>query len=142
MENPKHGINTRLVHLKLAEMRKLLKPRQGFLAHAAPLIALYAHKEADLRVHGVTPDDMREALAGFQELLAREADSAALTDRLRSTRLLYGSKLYGWMLDVYARAKSAARHDVEVARAIDGFERFLQHKVAPVVPTPTQAGTI
>ena len=143
----KQGTVTQLVHLSLAEVRKLLKPRDGFLGHAAPLIALYADKEDELRVKGVTAAEMKTALHTFEALAQSEAESVAQTAMLRDPRLLWGAKLYGYMLYIYARTKAAARNDVEMSRAIDAFERFLKPKsrrapatqvIAPTTTPPQQ----
>ena len=138
---------TALVALTAQQVRRLAKPREGFVAYAQPMIALYQARAKEWSIKGKTPDSMLELLSAYQWLLQMEEDSARQHQLIQETRAQRGSDLWTGTLDIYALAKAASRNDPELAHAIAAFEQFMKraHRskkpvVAPVTPTtPTPA---
>jgi hypothetical protein len=130
---------TTLLNLSPEEISSLPKPREGFTNHAETLFTLYAEHVDELSIKGQTPQNAMAELEAFQTLLEMERDAQKQLARIQETRALRAGNVWSTMLDVYARAQSAGRKDVEMMRAISDFTHFMKHKSkksASVVTAP------
>jgi len=78
-------------------------------------------------------------LEAYRALVEMEHVAQEHLNRIQDTRALRAGNVWSTMLDIYARARSAGRNDVEMRRAIADFAHFMKHKAkkaSPVVATP------
>jgi hypothetical protein len=123
MSTPAHEIA--LIDLSPEEVKRLPKPKGGFLRFAAPLLALYETNGSALG-SGLDAEAARASLSAVEALDAGLDAERKHLEMVQETRLLHASTVWMAMLDVYARARAAARHDPELARAVADFERFMR----------------
>jgi len=121
-----------LVDLSPEAMKALNKPRDKFEDHLEPLFELYATHVEKLGALATGVDEARDRLARFKDLAAEEAaaraEAEAASKRLEmvtETRALQASKVWGVMLDIYGKAKQAAKTDARIAAEIKPFAAFM-----------------
>jgi hypothetical protein len=66
---------------------------------------------------------------------AEEERAARHLARVKATRLARSAKVWASMMEIYARARAAARSDAELARQIGEFQTFM--KLGPRKKKPT-----
>jgi hypothetical protein len=132
----KGAANTRdmkeLVDLSPEAVKTLNKPREKFEDHVEPLFQLYVTHQEKLGTLATGIDEGREQLARYTDLAPEEAsaraEAEAANKRLElvtDTRALQASKVWGVMLDIYGKAKQAAKTDAAIAAEIKPFATFM-----------------
>lgn len=123
---------TELVDLSPEAVKALNKPREKFEDHVEPLFQLYASHQEKLGALTTGIDEARERFARYDDLAAEEAsaraEAEAANKRLElvtDTRALQASKVWGVMLDIYGKAKQAAKTDAAIAAEIKPFAAFM-----------------
>jgi len=114
-----------LVDLTPDEVKRLPHPRDGFEAHIEPLLALYQEHRDELASRAVDAAEVRARFTAWRALAAIEASARKHLEMVEETRLLHASKVWSAMLEVYAKARAAARTNPDVARGIADFARFM-----------------
>lgn len=123
---------TGLVDLTPEAVQALNRPREKFEEHMEPLFQLYATHREKLGALAIDVDEARARLARYAELGPDEAkaraEAEAANKRLEmvlETRGLQASKVWGVMLDIYGKAKQAAKKDAQIAAEIKPFAKFM-----------------
>lgn len=124
-----------LVDLTPDEIKRLPKPRDGFEDYVTSILSLYA-AQPELYVSTLSASEVEGRFRAFQTLKPLEASAAKHLEMVQETRLLHGSKTWSAMLEIYAKAKVAARTNPEIARGIADFAAFM--KLGPRKPQPAK----
>lgn len=124
-----------LVDLTPAEIRALPRPREGFEPHVASLLALYHAHQDELSIKSLDPAAVRASFQSYQSLGPLQQSAEKHLEMVSETRVLHGGKTWLALLEIYAKAKAAARTNPEIARGIADFTRFMS--LGPRKPRPT-----
>lgn len=123
---------TGLVDLSSEAVQALTRPREKFEEHVEPLFQLYATHREKLGALAIDVDEARARLARYAELAPDEAEARAEAEAankrlemVQETRVLQASKVWGVMLDIYGKAKQAAKSDATIAEEIKPFAKFM-----------------
>jgi hypothetical protein len=114
-----------LVQLSAQELSRLKRPRVGFEWHFDALIGL-ATALVTLRPRGFDEAQLREDLLAYRALEAEEERVANHLSRIKATRLARSARVWATMMEIYARARAAARSDAELARHVADFQAFMK----------------
>jgi hypothetical protein len=114
-----------LVELSAQELSRLKRPRLGFEWHFDAIIGL-AVAAATLRPRGFDDAQLREDLQAYRALEAEEERVANHLARVKATRLARSARVWATMMEIYARARAAARSDADLARHIADFQAFMK----------------
>jgi transcriptional regulator with AAA-type ATPase domain len=115
-------------HLSATDIRRLPKPRAGFVQFAQEAIALLKARADVVVVNGIDPDAMLTALqayaAAMQDVSKKKSAYVTAADAL----LVLGSTIWGQTLVAYQHLKVAARTDGGLQTAIEPLEAFMKKR--------------
>ena len=127
-----------LVVLRREDIKRMLKPHGGFEEFVDPLAALAREYPDLISQDGIDLEELKTSIATADALDAPCAQAEQQLRLLADTRFYHQSNAWSVTLLLYDRAKSAARTNPSIARALEAFEAFLKHKKKKLV-TPTPA---
>jgi hypothetical protein len=126
-----------LLSLPADDLRRMPRPHGGFEKFVGPLSALVRANPGSIAQAGFDLDELKAHVDAAAALDAPVAQAEEQLTLLADTRFYHASMAWSQTLLMYDRAKSAARSDPAIARALEAFEAFLKHrKKRLVTPTP------
>jgi hypothetical protein len=125
-----------LLVLRREDMRRLPRPHGGYEKFVDPLSDLVREYPELISRDGIDLDGLKTSVETAQALEAPCARAAQQLELLENTRFYHASNGWSQVLLMYDRAKSAARTNPAIARALEAFEVFLKHKKKLVTPMP------
>jgi hypothetical protein len=117
-----------LVALRRKDIRRMPKPHPGFEQLVTALASLVRDYPNAIGRDGIDLDALAKDLAAVEALNAPCDEARLRLALLMETRFFYRSRAWSRVLLMYDRARSAARTNASIARAIRAFERFMKHK--------------
>jgi hypothetical protein len=117
----------------------MAKPHPGFEKLVDRLASLVRDHPEAIGRQGIDLDALMKHLATVQALNAPCEETRQRLALLTETRFFHNSKAWALVLLMYNRARSAARTNASIARALKAFEQFMKHKKKRVVARATTA---
>ena len=133
----------KLLSLPPEDLRRLPRPHGGYEKFVGPLSDLVRANPEAIALAGIDLDEIKEHVDAAAALETPVAQAEEQLKLLSDTRLYHASMGWSQTLLMYDRAKSAARSDPAIARALQAFEAFLKHKKkkAAAAATPVTSST-
>jgi hypothetical protein len=132
----------KLLSLPPEDLQRLPRPHGGYEKFVGPLSDLVRANPDAIALAGIDLDELKEHVDVSTALETPVAQAEEQLKLLSDTRLYHASLGWSMTLLMYDRAKSAARSDPAIARALAAFEAFLKHKKKkPVAVKPVASTT-
>jgi hypothetical protein len=114
-----------LLEVSAEALARLKRPRLGFERHFEAVVGLAALLP-NVRPRNFDEQLLRDDLQAYLSLEAEEDRTTRLLARIKATRLARSARVWASMMDIYARARAAARSDPELAAQIADFQSFMK----------------